>query len=561
MIYVLACAAFVVAWLLPGHYFPWHSFQQEVAAATGALLLGVATVASPRVARVPIPWVAVGAGALALVPIAQWALGKMPFMADAILPSLYLCGFALTVAASAALARADGDSFVGAMFAAILIAALASAGIGLVQWLQIGPFPMMENLAGGRPYANLTQPNHLACLLGLALAAVAWLFENHHIGRAAAALAIAFVGWGMVMTQSRAAVAIVAMYFVWWLIGHGRAGLRSTYRDAVGAIAILAALAALWGPINAMLMDSSVATIAGRVQSFGTRGIHWPALWDAATREPFAGWGWMQVGAAQQATALEHRASGEWITYSHNLFLDLWIWNGLIVGSVVIAAIIWWAASRCIGCKDSSSWALLGAGGAIAAYALVEFPHAYAFFLLPMGVFVGCIEAFRPQRTDKPGASVAKWLYAVPSVVMASMLFWICLEYLEVEEASRRTGLLEAGYVAGGQTPRAPEVMLLDNQRDFIWFRLTEAREGMSAEDVARMRRINRRYMPPAVMLRYALAAGLNGDPIDAERNLKLICSMWRPIHCDEGRQSWQQLQLRYPRLASIPFPAPQAAP
>lgn len=556
MIYVLAFAAFVIAWLLPGHYFPWHSFQQEAVAAAGALLLGLAAVASPTVRRLPVPWVAVGAFALAAVPLAQWSFGKFPFVADAVLPSLYLSGFALTIVASAALARADGQRFVGALFGAILIAALASNGIALVQWLQIGPVAMMENLGGGRPYANLTQPNQFACLLGLALAAIAWLFETQRIGRVTSAVAIAFIGWGMVMTQSRAAAAIVGMYFAWWFVGRAQARLRCTGKDALGALGILTGLALAWGPINSALMGSSVATIAERVQSVGTRGIHWPALWDAATREPLTGWGWMQVGAAQRSTALDYPASGEWVTYSHNLLLDLWVWNGLLIGSLVIIGIVWWAASRCINCKDSTTWALLGAGGAIAAYSLVEFPHAYAFFLLPMAIFIGSIEGLRPQNNNRPGASLPKWLFCLPSLLAGGVVVVVVLDYLEVEEASRRTSLFEAGYVAGNQTPRPPEVILLDNQRDFVWFRLTEAREGMPAEDVERMRRINQRYMPPAVMLRYALAAGLNGRPADAEENLKLICKMWRPIHCDEGRQSWRELQLRYPRLASIPFPA-----
>ena len=45
-------------------------------------------------------------------------------------------------------------------------------------------------------------------------------------------------------------------------------------------------------------------------------------------------------------------------------------------------------------------------------------------------------------------------------------------------------------------------MILLDNQRDFLWFRLTEARVGMSEDELERMREVNEKFMPPAAMFR-----------------------------------------------------------
>jgi hypothetical protein len=110
-----------------------------------------------------------------------------------------------------------------------------------------------------------------------------------------------------------------------------------------------------------------------------------------------------------------------------------------------------------------------------------------------------------------------------------------------------------------GQEPRVPDVVLLDQQRDFLWFRLTEARAGMSVQDVDRMRRVNERFMPPPAMLRYAVAAGLNGQQSQARRNLQLLCQMWTRRNCEEGRASWGALQARFPQLRTIDFPEPAA--
>ena len=557
MIYVFGLAALCLAWLLPGHYFPWRSFQQEVAAAIGALLLALATLASPRLRRLPVARVALVAVALALVPLAQWWFGKVSYFADALLPSLYLCAFGLTIVAAAALARADGDLFIGGMLAAILVAALASTGIGLVQWLRLGVQPLIENLGpGDRVFANFTQPNHLAALIGMALAAVAWLFETRRVGRLPAWLALWFLGFGLVMTEARVGWLMVGMLVAWWAVGRNRLAMRSTPWGVIAAVVPFIAMTLLWAPINAALDLTATTVLAERAQSVGGRSIIWPAMWDAAWREPLWGWGWMQVGAAQQAVALDHPAAFEWVTYSHNLLLDLLVWNGLVIGTAVITAMVWWTVSRCLGCRDVTTWSLLAAGGAVATHALVEFPHAYTYFLLPLGVLIGGIEARRSLADTGSGRTLPKWAFGIATAAMAALLGCIWLEFLQIEEASSRASFKEAGYATPGDEAKVPAVILLDNQREFIWFRLTEAREGMSQADVERMRRLNLRYMPPPAMLRFALAAGLNGRPDDARRNLALICQMWRPKHCEEGRKSWATLQERFPALTSIEYPA-----
>ena len=48
MILLLACVVLFVAWLAPGHFRPWVSFQNEAAAAAGGLLLAVFAVITAK---------------------------------------------------------------------------------------------------------------------------------------------------------------------------------------------------------------------------------------------------------------------------------------------------------------------------------------------------------------------------------------------------------------------------------------------------------------------------------------------------------------------------------
>ena len=563
MIYGFGLITIFMAWLLPGHYFPWTGFQQEFLAATGTCLLAMAIVLPGGPRRLPIPWIATVGLALAAVPLLQWTLGMFPFLADAALPSMYLAAFGLSVVAARALTRVHGQRFVGTLLGTIMVAGLASTGIGLVQWLQLGPLSYVETLApGARVFGNFTQPNHLSTALTLSIVAVLWFYETRRIGGVGASLAVAFLGFGMVMTQSRTGWVFVGVLVVWWFVMRRRHSLRTGPLAVLLGVGVFVAATLAWPPLNAFLLDLPSLpglTISERMQ-VGARRLNWATLWDAVWRSPWFGYGWQQVSVAQQAAALDHPPSHEWVTYSHNLVLDLLVWTGVPLGLSVCAAIALWVGSRCMTCSDIDSWAMLAAGGALLIHALLEFPLAYAYFLLPLGIMIGVVEA--RTRDDEADTSLALpiWAFGLAAAAMTGMLAWVAIEYVEVEGTARLVALREAGYAPGQAPPALPDVVLLDGQREFLWFRLTEARPGMDDQTLNRLRAVQRRFAPPAALLRYALAAGLNGRDDEAIRNLRLVCSLWPMTNCEEGRVSWTAAQAKFPQLARIAFPAGEAA-
>jgi O-antigen ligase len=562
MIYGFGLLTMGLAWLLPGHYFPWTGFQQEFLAAAGLALVALSLLLPGGPRRLSLPPIALFALAVAVVPLWQWLAGRLPFATDGVVPAMYLCAFALAIVTGCALTRQRGTTFIAALMGTMLAAGMASVGIGLVQWLQIGPVAYIEMLEpGARVFGNFTQANHLSTLLALAAAATLWFYETRRIGEVGAAMALAFIGAGMVMAQSRTAWGFVAVLTVWWWLMRRRLSLRTPPAAVVIAVALFVAATFAWPHLNMLVVDqpgASGMTLAERMQ-VGGRRVHWATLWDAAWRQPWFGYGWLQVGPAQQAAALDHPASREWVTYSHNLVLDLMIWNGIPLALLTCVALAWWAISRCRQCRDVDTWAMLAGGGALLVHAMVEFPLAYSYFLLPLGLMFGVIEArAQPLPTaDSPRAApLPTAVFGVAVVLLTALLGRVGFEYLQIEETEREIHMKEAGYAPGRPDPQLPDVLLLDSQREFLWFRQTEARPGMDGATLDRLRVLNQRFAPPAAMLRYALAAGLNGRDADALRNLRLICNMWTVKNCDEGRDSWRQAQEKYPQLRHIPYPA-----
>jgi hypothetical protein len=121
---------------------------------------------------------------------------------------------------------------------------------------------------------------------------------------------------------------------------------------------------------------------------------------------------------------------------------------------------------------------------------MLEYPHAYAYFLLPLAVWVGMIEVKTGQAALGP-VLVPKWVFGSACTVMALMLMCIVIEYSDVEETSRRVRMIEAGYASSEPPPQLPNVKLLEGQRELLWLRVTTARAGMSAGDLERMRRVS----------------------------------------------------------------------
>ena len=542
-----------LAWLLPGHYFPWVSFEQEFAAAVGAVLLGFAAVANARVSRWPtLAW---GVLACALIPLAQLLAGQVRFISDGVLAAFYLAGFGLCIVIGATLVRARGADWLEGLAAVLLVAAFVSTGLALLQWLRLPWLAVFvtDLPPGGRPYANLAQPNHLAALLALGVAGLLRWYETRRIGGAAAALGVAWFGLGMAMTQSRAAWLFAALVVLAWLALRRRARLRLSGRALTAGVLAFAALVLVWGPLNEALYLSSPPALSDRLEP-GSRRAVWLALADAAWRARWFGYGWTQVGLAQQATALDHAPIYEYFRNSHNLLLDLVLWNGLPLGVLVAGGLAAWFMRQVRACRDPGRWAFLLAVSAIFVHSLVEFPLESGYFLVPVGLLMGTLDALGEGTSAQP---LPRMALALPALILSALLAWVGIEYVQVQEAARTLRLVNAriGLDRVSEAP-VPEVRLLDAPREFHRYVLTEARIGMKAEELEWMRAVAQRNAFPPALLRLALAAGLNGHPQEASTILARLCYMHQPARCAEGRKSWAKLQEQYPELRVVHMPA-----
>jgi len=290
----------------------------------------------------------------------------------------------------------------------------------------------------------------------------------------------------------------------------------------------------------------------------GTRLQHWISFLDAISREPLFGYGWQQVGAAQQRVALDHPVVGEFLTNCHNVLLDLFVWNGLPIGAFITITLVFWLVHYIRTCRNVTVACMLLALGGVITHAMLEYPLSYSYFLIPFGLAMGAIEGISPIV----GKSICLSRPMLLSIsVFLSALFGVVATDYSQDEEKFRTLRFELARISGETKIVAapvPEEWVLTQLEAFLKFYRLEAKPGMSPDQLDWMRKVSERYGFSTVLLRYALAAGLNGRPEIARATLDRICKIHAPIRCREARESWIELQKRYPELMNIAAPEPE---
>jgi hypothetical protein len=551
---VLAWMLMGVAWLAPNHYPPWTSFHADLVCAVGFALLLITAVVSGA-GSFQWPRLALAACAVALVPLAQAAFGHVFFWGDAWMATLYVLGFGLALGGGFNLVlKQDSAAYLRLMWLTVVVAAVLSVGIALYQWFSLtglGVFAV-DLPPAGRPYANLAQPNHLATLILLGVVGACALRQSGDIGGWTLALAAAYLGFGVVMTQSRTAWIAASGVLLWFWVSRRRSDTRVSRPEMAIAATGFVALTLGWETLCQWL-DLPVGRTLAEQAGDGARRLLWTSTARAILDAPIWGYGWNQVSVAQSRQALDNPPGGGMFEHSHSIVLDLLAWNGIPLGLAIVAVLLAWLWAYARACRSAESAHLFAAVAVVGAHSLAEFPLDYAYLLLPLGLWMGAAQALTDPHS---GRTLGRVVPAALSLFVGALAVCVTLDYFKLEEnyrqlrfESSRTGVLVVD-------PEAPDVRVLTQLREFIHFARTPAKRGMTDAQLAAMHRVSERFGYPSVLIRYALANAINGHPDRAADTLIRLCRIHAVARCDEGREAWKTAsEEEYPELQSVPFP------
>lgn len=546
----------LISWLIPNHYPPWATAHAEALMAVALLLALVGGLAHDRGVRVELTPMLSLTLLLSVVPLLQLASGQISFAGDAWMAFGYLLGAALAQVLGWRLARRLGIDAVLSRLAEVFIAAsLVSMAVALYQWQRLEGLGILaaELPPNGRPFANLAQPNHLATLLFMGLAATLYLFDRRRLQAGAAALCCGFLEFGLVMTGSRTAWLSMAVLVAGLFLVQRRADLRSS-RTAIAALgASFVAMLMLWRPLCEALLLSGGRSFATQAEA-GPRVLLWQTAVDAISRHPWFGYGWNQVLVAQSQLVVDHPVFGRVLMGSaHNLLLDLMLWNGVILGAIAFGVLVWWWGRHARACRNAAAVFLLAAVSGVFVHALVEYPLSYAYFLFPVALMMGTLDQHAGIGTRFRLAS--GWV-AGGAVTATALLGFTIYEYAQVEDNMRTLRFETARIGTGRIESKAPDLLLLTQWREYLRFARTEARPDMTEEELAWMRQVTERFPYAPSQFRSALAHALSNRPDLSAREWQRLCSLHTARKCREHLKEWHELErTKYPQLTNTPLP------
>lgn len=546
---------FVLAWLLPNHYFPWVMAYQEFLSFFSGFLL-VFFVFLAKFSRFPRSCIFFCF--LPFIPLLQALTGLVFFSGDAWVAALYLGAFALMifVGFNFAVDINIRSYFICLMASVFIVGAIFSVWIALRQWLMLsGSIWVADMPPGGRPFANLAQPNNLATLLCMGLAGVIYLYEKYYIGRLVSGILVFFLLFGITLTQSRTPLVgafAVVVFLIWKSFScQLRLSLMSVFFWLVVYFVFIFVFPLL---SDFLLLPSS--GVLERSQSLERLDM-WLQFWHAVWLKPVLGYGWNQVSVAQVATSLVYPVP-ILTEHSHNIMLDMLLWNGVVLGGVIISFVVVWLGRLVWSAHSSESLFVLLAVCFVLVHAMFEFPLEYAFFLLPVGLLLGVAVAESPTAH---AFFLPRWVLGGVLAFLGGVFCWVWFEYRIIEEDHRLMRFENAQIGDLKAVQEAPDVVLLTQLREFIRFARTPATINMSREQIEWMRKVSHRYPYVSSIFRYSLALALNGQADAAREQLLILRALHGEKYYAEGMQSLWDMSASYPQLVTVLHGLPVVEP
>ncbi|MDE2421504.1 MAG: O-antigen ligase C-terminal domain-containing protein [Gammaproteobacteria bacterium] len=567
----IAALSLLLSWLTPHHYYPWLTGDSEFLAFGAALILSLVIFHK----KIIIPHAAALFACTAAIPVIQWMFGIVFFSGDAILSSCYLIGFSLVILIGYNLtqnepARTQSYQALAYLF---IIGSTLSVVIAFRQWLGLSQgFSFFEAASSGsRPFANFGQPNNLATLLCMGLASTLFLFEQRRFGRVIASLFAVCLIFGVALTQSRTAWVGSVFALAWWFWKSQNFNPRLSWQFMTGWLCFYV-ICIISLPLLTPLVTHghSAVSLATSIQKMDNgRGLLWQQFATAVLHGPLWGYGWNQVSVAQVTVSNLFPVS-VMTTSSHNILLDLLVWNGPLLGSLIIIMAMTWLVRLAYCAKSLTSvYALLAVGFALI-HGMLEYPLEYAYFLLPVGLLLGMVygEVSSTQKYIET-LPISKYLSRLPRLsgelprtVFASFLaictvFMIWLGY-EYHTLNRDYRAFKPSKLTPNKASTAiynpDHIIVLTQLRDYLQLQSINPTPNMTEQQLDWAREVAYRFPQVENLARYATALALNNQPIQAGQELSELRILYGNHVFTEAAEALTALQQEYADQATAAY-------
>lgn len=549
----LTCAGVLVLILLhvlPIHQHPFRMYWQDAMAISAivALFLVQIRVARPGLA---LPgWLLGLPVLLILVILLQTLCLRSSNLFDLYWPLLYFAVFALSQVVGSNLDKLNLNL---KQSCELLAWGFVLAG-GLSVFMQISqllawdlrPFvmsmPTTSQLA--RPFANVAQPNQLALLCCIGLAALYWWQQTSRF-RAPCLLSLAL--WliiGLVLTQSRIAWIILPIM-----------GLAIVSRERKNHQLQMAVFFLLFSYVILLSQLDWLAHCLGysgalteRLEGRSERKILWLQALRMIQEHPWLGVGWAGFGPAQVAMAAEFTPS-IYSEHAHNLVLNLAAEIGIPATLLICASLAYWCLAVFPKLWPQAEVRFLGLClMAVAVHSMVEFPLWYGYILFPVGLMMGILHQMR-----WPSLAIRMPAYSAPvlSVMAVVAMIFVSYDYLRVVNVFRAYQSQPSGQIIRSAELRQPAWTLFPQFYHYFDLLDFKPRPGLTQAQLDELAYWTRRFGFVHTLNTLAESYLLN-QQIPAARRTMLTLYSLHPWRYAEYYDYWQSRAVHEPLFAEV---------
>lgn len=524
---VIAALLISFAWLSPFHTYPWVTFSSELASFGAALaFFGVSLkqeikIPKPQLLMLPV----------LAIPLFQWVFGLITDFSVAFLSFSYIFAFWLMMVCGYSLSSISEqrERLMQGLSLLLLSIALISSLIAIVQWLNLeSGLSWVMQLKGNRPYANFGQPNNLATFLIMGLMGALYLYEKNKVSLWLLVPSSILILFAICLTQSRTSWLVCIFICVYWLCKQYKNKPRLNFIQLLFWSSAYFLIAAFLLPVIAQLMTTSVgeavthtASLAERAGSGHERLGMWMQILHAIVERPWFGYGWNQTSIAV-VESIHFNTVQVWFNSSHNVVLDLLVWNGLPLGSLIIVYFTAWLFWLNKNAKDTISIIAILMVSAILIHAMLEFPQRYAYFLLPMGVLLGLIQA---QTPNLKGLTLHRNVIRCVWLMSIVVLLVVWRDYKLFQDNSRL--VLKQKPVSEQILGSSRILVLTQFQQRLDWIAL-KPQTAMSDSDLLQLGEMVKNKATPYNLKKYAQLLAYNHKLVEAEQQLFVLQQLYK---------------------------------
>ena len=352
-------------------------------------------------------------------------------------------------------ARVPADARIRTLAAAWLLAALASACMGLLQYLGLAAHfsPWLNFVEAGQAYANLRQRNQQATLLAIGCCALLWWQirapqPEARTGRAAWLHGLLLAAAVLLAAADAAAGSRTGMFQLLLLLAlallwrRGRATMLLVFLAYAMAALLLPRLAGL-DPLHSGILGR----LGEAASPCASRLTLWSNVLHLIAQKPLAGWGWGELEYAHFITLYDGPRFCEILGNAHDLPLHLAVELGVPFAVLVCGAGLWLVLRgrpwREPDATRQMAWSVLAV---IGLHSLLEYPLWYGPFQLAAAMAIWTLWQTRAQPVAVPAKKVPAGVPVALALALLLACGYVAWDYWRVSQIYLPLAQRDAAY-------------------------------------------------------------------------------------------------------------------